>query len=80
MRGLLLGVLVLVAMDVLLTAPASRVATVFNRPSRWLAAWMDPAQPLIPAGHLGQAAGGQPQPSPDKGGGGLLSLLPGLLP
>jgi len=68
-RGFLLGVLVLVGMDVVLNSPASRVAALLDRPSRWLAAWMDPARPLIPIGHLGETGHG--------GGGGGFTRLPG---
>ena len=52
-----MSVLVLVGLDVILASPASRVAQLLDRPTSWLAAWMDPSRPLIPVGHLGAGAG-----------------------
>jgi hypothetical protein len=57
-RGFLLGVLVLVGLEVVLNSPASRVGALLDRPTHWLEAWMDPARPLIPVGHLGETGGG----------------------
>jgi hypothetical protein len=48
--------LVLIGLDVLLRAPASRVTALFGQPAALLAAWADPGRPLIGTGHLNDAA------------------------
>jgi hypothetical protein len=47
MRGFIFGALILVALDVVLKAPSSRVTQVLATPAAWLAAWTDPRTPLI---------------------------------
>jgi hypothetical protein len=47
MRGFFLMAFGLVALDVLLKAPTTRVAQLASTPTAWLAKWMDPATPLI---------------------------------
>jgi hypothetical protein len=83
MRGAIVTVFVLVGLDVLLSAPASRLSTVLGRPSHWLAAWMDPRVPLIPRGHLDEAAAagsGPAQSTPIKGSAGVRPKIPGKCP
>lgn len=49
MRGFVLGALVLVALDVVLTGQGpARVGGVFGAVTGWLVKWMDPAVPLVP--------------------------------
>lgn len=47
MRGFLLGSIVLIALDVLLKAPTSRIAVAFSTPTGWLEKWADARTPLI---------------------------------
>lgn len=61
MRGFFLVAFGLVALDVALKAPGSRIAAVVATPARWLAEWMDPHTPLI----------SRPVPSSPSSGGGL---------
>lgn len=56
MRGFFLGALILIGLDLVTTAPSSRVAQLVVTPAAWLAAWMDPHTPLIS------------RPVPDNGG------------
>lgn len=52
MRGFLLGAMVLIGLEVALTAPGSRITALVALPAGWLAEWMDPARPLIGPGKL----------------------------
>jgi hypothetical protein len=70
-KGLVLGALVLVGLDLILTSPAARLSTILGRPSHWLAAWMDAGVPLIPQGHMSAA----PPPTPASS-----TPQPGLIP
>jgi hypothetical protein len=56
MKGFAVTALVLIGLDVLLRAPASRVTALFAEPAKWLAAWVDPGKPLIGPGHLADAS------------------------
>lgn len=83
MRGLILTIAVLAGLDVVLASPASRISTLLNRPTHWLAAWMDARQPLIPQGHLSDAAAtgsGPAQSTPIKGSAGVKPKIPGHCP
>jgi len=46
-RGFLVAALVLIGLDVALSAPSSRITALFALPGGWLAEWMDPGRPLI---------------------------------
>lgn len=71
----------LVGADVLLNSPASRLSTVFARPTHWLAAWMDPRQPLIPQGALATSpAAPAPTTPPAPGAGAVKPKVPGQCP
>lgn len=56
MRGFLVAALVLIGLDVALSAPSSRITALFALPGGWLAEWMDPGRPLLGPGHLADAS------------------------
>lgn len=49
MRGLLVGGLVLIALQVTLSTPLAGLLGAAVAPARWAQAWMSPDVPLIPA-------------------------------
>lgn len=49
MRGFLYAAVALVALDLVLKAPATRLAAALATPAGWLEKWMDPHVPLITA-------------------------------
>jgi beta-lactamase regulating signal transducer with metallopeptidase domain len=49
MRGFAVSALVLVALDLVLRSPATRVASALALPTAWLREWTDASLPLIPA-------------------------------
>jgi len=66
-RGFLLGALVLVGLDVMLSSPAARVLGVLTPFTDALVKWLDPTVPLISEHHAaapGPAAGKPPGPKP----------------
>jgi len=78
MRGFLLGALVLVSLDVVLTAPSSRVAQLLATPAGWLAAWCDPRTPLITAPGSAPAKTTNTTPSVGSSVGNIFQKLTGI--
>lgn len=68
MKGFLGMALALIVLDVVLEAPASRLSVLLERPSHWLAAWLDPTVPLVAAGHLSDDGSGSSGSASSKKG------------
>lgn len=69
MRGFLVAALVLIGLDVALSAPASRLTSLFALPAGLLAEWMDPGKPLIAVGHLADSSASSGSSSSGSGAG-----------
>lgn len=67
-----MAALVLIGLDVALTAPSSRITSLLALPAGWLAEWMDPGRPLIGPGHLATSASSPPPSALDRLGQGAL--------